>query len=109
MQGCRHREVGRTAERVLAGATLRRLLGQDVLILEDERLLALSFPARHGGIALSNGTLHSLDRAELSSVLAHETAHLRQHHHLVSGLLSSLARHLHWVPLVAAAEHALPQ
>ncbi|WP_202619312.1 M56 family metallopeptidase [Ornithinimicrobium cavernae] len=104
----RQRESRRTADRVLAGATHRRLLGHDVLVLDDERPLALTFPVRHGGIALSTGALRSLDRAELAAVLAHEEAHLRQHHHLVTGLVSSLARHLRWVPLVAAVEAALP-
>lgn len=97
-----------SAEQVLRGAVVRRVLGQDILVVPEERPLALALPARHGGVVVSEGALACLDECELAAVLAHERAHLRQRHHLLTGLVSSLARHLRWVPLVSAIEAALP-
>lgn len=107
---CRRRgvEARRAAEQLLARAVPRRVLGQDVLVVPDERPLALALPVRHGGIVVSQGTLTCLRETELAAVLAHERAHLRQRHHLIIGLVASLARHLRWVPLVAAIDAALP-
>lgn len=107
---CWRRQVraGRNADLALQGAVPRRVLGQEVLVVPDERPLALAFPARHGGIVVSEGALACLEEPELAAVLAHEQAHLRQRHHLISGLVSSLARSLRWVPLIAAVDAALP-
>lgn len=97
-----------TADRMLSGVQRRTMLGHDVAVIDDDRPFALTFPQRHGGIAVSSTALNHLDRDELAAVLAHEQAHLRQHHHLVSTVVASIARHLRWVPLIAAAENALP-
>lgn len=104
------REVAaqRTAETIRGRAVRRRVLGHPVLVVPDERPLALALPARHGGIILSAGALDALSDQELAAVLAHESAHLRQRHHLIGGLMASLGRQLRWVPLVAAVEAALP-
>lgn len=101
-------ESRHTARQVLAQAAARRVLGHQVLVVPDARAFALSFPARDGGIVLSDGALARLAREELAAVLAHEQAHLSQHHHLITALVSSLARQLRWVPLVVAAHEALP-
>lgn len=104
----RDRASGRAARDVVARAVPRRVLGHDVMVLPDAHPVALSFPARHGGIVVSTGALAQLGVQELAAVLAHEQTHLRQRHHLISAVVSSLARHLRWVPLVAAVEAALP-
>lgn len=104
----RQNESRRAAKQLLTGSTPRRVLGHDVLLVSDERPFALTFPARHGGIVLSEGALNALDAPELAAVLAHEQTHLRQRHHLVIGLVISMARYLRWVPLVSAVEAAMP-
>lgn len=98
----------RAAAQMLTGAVQRTVLGYQVSVIADDRPFALTFPARSGGIVLSTGAVRSLDHKELAAVLAHERAHLRQRHHVVSALLSSIARYLRWVPLIAAVEGALP-
>lgn len=104
----RQAESRRAAGLVLTSTTPHLVQGHEVRVLPDERPFAVTFPARHGGIVLSTGALERLSHLELAAVLAHEQAHLRQHHHLITALVSSLARHLRWVPLVAAVEGALP-
>lgn len=101
----RSREAARALRR---GAQQCRLLGHEVTVLDAGHPLALSFPARHGGIMLSSAALKALDAEELAAVLAHERAHVRQRHHLVSALSASSTVFLRWVPLVAAAANALP-
>lgn len=104
----RSRVSGAVAGQVLAAGARRRVLGHDVVVVDDDRPLAMALPARHGGIILSTGTLGLLGRDELRAVLAHETAHLRQRHHVLGAVASSLGRRLHRVPLVAAAASAVP-
>lgn len=77
-------------------------------MVESDRSFALTLPGRHGGIVLSTSTLRALGRDELAAVLAHEQAHLRQRHHLISAAVDSLAVCLRWVPVVRAAAAALP-
>lgn len=104
----RLRSSRRAAAQMLAGAVQRTVLGYQVSVIPDDRPFALTFPARSGGIVLSTGAVRTLGHTELAAVLAHERAHLRQHHHVVTALLSSIARHLRWVPLIAAVEDAVP-
>lgn len=78
-----------------------------MLLTEDKHAFALTLPRRLGGIVVSQGALDLLSPSELTAVLAHEDAHLRQRHHLISTVVSSLTRRLRWVPLIADAEDAL--
>ena len=96
------------ARALLRGARPLRLHGYDVSLVEVEHPFALTFPARHGGIVLSTEAVRALDADELAAVLAHESAHLRQRHHLISAVVEGVATHLRWVPLVRAVEAALP-
>lgn len=96
------------ARALLHGARPQRLYGYDVSLVEAEHPFALAFPARHGGIVLSTAAVRSLDADELAAVLAHESAHLHQRHHLISAAVESVAAYLRWVPLVRAATDALP-
>ncbi|MET3768626.1 Zn-dependent protease with chaperone function [Marisediminicola sp. UYEF4] len=105
-RGRRSREA---ASQLLRGAQRRRMHGHDVSVVSAERPFAVTFPARHGGIVVSTGAAAVLDHDELAAVLAHEHAHLSQHHHAVSSLVASVGVFLRWVPLIAAAADALPQ
>jgi Zn-dependent protease with chaperone function len=104
----RARLSGDAARELLRDARRTVLSGYDVWLVESARPAAMSFPARHGGIVITTGAVEALDPAELVAVLAHEDAHVRQRHHLVSALLAGLADSVRWVPLAVAAHDALP-
>lgn len=93
---------------ILVASRRARLAGEDVWLLPEERPVALALPRRHGGIVVSEGLLRTLSSEELVAVLAHERAHLHQHHHLVLGALRALVEPLRWVPLAAAIADAVP-
>lgn len=97
-----------TAGVLLRGARRQRLHGHVVSLVDAEHPFALTFPARHGGIVLSVGAMRALEHDELAAVLAHESAHLRQRHHLIFALVDSIAAYLRWVPLIRAAADVLP-
>lgn len=96
------------ARMLLYGAQPRHLHGRDVAVIDADHRLALTFPARHGGIVLSTAAIAALQDDELAAVLAHEHAHLYQRHHLISAVVDSIAGYLRWVPLIRAAADALP-
>ncbi|WP_349829123.1 M56 family metallopeptidase [Brevibacterium litoralis] len=98
----------RAARALLSGACPARLHGHHLSLVDTEHPFALNFPARHGGIVLSTGAAHALEDDELAAVLAHEHAHLRQRHHLISAVIEAIAAYLRWVPLVRAAADAMP-
>jgi len=54
--------------------------GEPVLVYETNTPLALGVPGRHPLIAISDSLRTCLDESELAVVVAHERAHLRQHH-----------------------------
>lgn len=97
-----------TAEAVRTGSVRTRLHGHEVSVIDSERVLALTFALRDGGIVLSAGAIRSLEHDELVAVLEHEDAHLRQRHHLISSVVDGIAAYLRWVPLVAAVAEAIP-
>lgn len=103
----RRRGTLRTARQIRARSEHRHLHGYSVFVAEDPHPFALTLPQHHGGIVISTGAVDLLAPDELAAVLAHEDAHLRQHHHLITGIVASLTRRLRWVPLLAAAEDAL--
>lgn len=104
----RHLATRAMGEDVATRATGITLAGHRVLLVPDAEAVAFTLPRRHGGIVISAGTLRVLDDAELAAVLAHEEAHLRQRHHVVTTLVESLARPWRWIPLVSAAADAVP-
>ncbi len=103
----RRRGTLRTAWWLRARRAPRQVHGYSVLVADDPHPFALTLPRRHGGIVISTGALDLLPPDETAAVLAHEHAHLRQRHHLVTAVVTSLTRRLRWVPLLAAAEDAL--
>lgn len=103
----RRRSTLRTAAGFRDRGQSRRLHGYDVLLVEDAHPFALSLPRRHGGIVVSTGAVHLLEVRELEAVLAHEHAHVRQRHHLITALVSGLTGRLGWIPVLSAAGDAL--
>lgn len=103
----RRRRLQRTADSLRHGSQPRCLLGYQVRVIDDKHPFALALPRRHGGIVVSSGALAALSRDELLAVLAHEQAHLRQRHHLVTAIITAMTSKMRWVPLFAAAESAL--
>lgn len=94
-------EITTTARRAL-------LLGHDTWVLSDPRPLAFSLPRRDGGTVISDGLRHLLTDDELTAVLAHEQAHLRQRHHLIMSALHAVTEPLRWIPLAGAVADAAP-
>ncbi|GAA1630498.1 M48 family metalloprotease [Leucobacter chromiireducens] len=84
------------------------LRGVQVRLLDDAAPRAFSLPHRDAGIVVSLGTLRALSGPELSAVLAHEGAHLRQRHHGALGLLLGATHAFRWVPLIRAIRDAVP-
>lgn len=103
----RRRATRRSAHRFGARARRREIHGHDVLLVADPHPFALSLPQRHGGIVVSTGAVESLAADELRAVLAHERAHIRQQHHLITALVDGLTARLRWVPLLGASADAL--
>lgn len=104
----RRRDTQRAGAAVRDAGTVGFLRGDRILIVPDDVPYAFALPARHGGVTVSTGALRTLDADELAGVLAHERAHLRQRHHLLSAIVTTLATHLRWIPLVAAVADAVP-
>ncbi|WP_187280458.1 M56 family metallopeptidase [Streptomyces sp. IB2014 016-6] len=92
-----HRQGVRRRERHL---TLLGLFGYPVnhlsaVILPSRQPLAYSVPGPEGGRAvISDGVISGFTREEVASVLAHEHAHLRQRHHLLTQLSEALCASL---------------
>lgn len=84
------------------------LNGHAVHLIEDVRPRAFSLPTPEGGIVISRGALSLLGPSELAAVLEHEAAHLRQRHHLLSGLVRAWFEPLTWIPLFATIVAAVP-
>ncbi|MFC9252103.1 M56 family metallopeptidase [Amycolatopsis thailandensis] len=70
------------------------------LWLPEDRPIAYSLGGRDGLIVASEGLAARLSRPELDAVLAHERAHLRGRHHLLTASADVLGRALRFVPLM---------
>ena len=70
----RHREL---LELVVAPG-----VAPDTRLLEHPAPVAFCIPGARPLLVLSSGMVAELDEAELAAVVAHERAHLREHHHL---------------------------
>ena len=82
--------------------------GHPVLLVPDRAPLAFALPRRHGGIVLSRGLMDSLTPQQLSAVLAHEQAHLSQHHHAMLAVLGAMPGPLRVIPLFDAVATTVP-
>lgn len=70
----------------------RRDVVPDVLVLEHEAAYAFCLPGRDARVVVTRGLLESLSPDQITAVLAHERAHIRQRHHLVLLSASVLSR-----------------
>lgn len=104
----RDRTTNQAASPLRARATATSVHGHTVLVVQDSRRFAFTLPTRHGGIVISDTALAALSGMELVGVIEHERAHVSQHHHVITTIVESVARHLRWVPLIAAAADATP-
>ncbi|MBA2740371.1 MAG: M56 family metallopeptidase [Nocardioidaceae bacterium] len=76
----------------------------DALVLDHEAVAVYCLPGRGGKVVFTTAALSALGTRERRAVLAHELAHLRQHHHLVVAAARALRRGFPGVPLLRAAE-----
>jgi len=77
--------------------------GEDTRLLDHPAPVAFCIPGARPLLVLSSGIVAELDRGQLAAVVAHERAHLAEHHHLL--LLPFLA----WraaLPVLPAADRA---
>jgi len=100
--------LGRTGYILLAGAvTSSRQRGRqlealaliahldechDVLVVDHSAVAAYCLPGRRRQVVLTTAALEALDEAQLTAVIAHERAHLRERHHLVLAATAALER-----------------
>jgi Zn-dependent protease with chaperone function len=105
--------VRAAVRRVRATLAARRLCAQlgggpgDLIVVDGPHVEAFALPALRGRIVASRPLLAALPAAERRAVLAHETAHLRHHHHtyrLAAELAAAVNPALR--PLVDAVEYA---
>lgn len=90
------------------GATRTQLAGQPVTVIPHDQPTAFALTQRHGGIVISTALLDLLNPDELTAVITHEAAHLRQRHHIILTILHGGIAPLRWIPLIAAMEAAIP-
>jgi Zn-dependent protease with chaperone function len=69
---------------------------------------AYCLPGLRPRVVLSTGAVERLAPDQLSAVVAHEHAHVREHHELVIVPFQSLTNLFSWVPYVRAATAAVP-
>lgn len=86
----------------------RRTRDDAVVVVDADKPAAYCVSGRPSAIVVTSGALVALDDNQLSAVLAHERAHLRGRHSLITASLRSLAVVFARVPLMnnAAAEVA---
>jgi Zn-dependent protease with chaperone function len=73
--------VVRDARRASALAASLPRHGEELTVLEDGTAIAYTIPGRHRRIVVSTGMLRNLTVCQRRALLAHETSHLRHHHH----------------------------
>jgi hypothetical protein len=102
---CVIRSVRRARRHAGHYSTMLGLLGQPdtalgAVVVTHEAPAAFCLPGRCGTVVISSAAVAALTDAELTSVLAHEKAHQRGHHHLLLALLEGLAQSFGRVPLL---------
>ncbi|GGL73287.1 M56 family metallopeptidase [Curtobacterium sp. Csp1] len=79
-------------------APQREIVGTRVALVEADHALACAVPGRSGGVLVSTGLADLLRTDELEAVVAHERAHLTQHHAWAVAVAESIERAVPWVP-----------
>lgn len=111
--------VGAAARRGRAGnrehASAARILGQPVIAGGAAVIITADQPAaycvaagRRDTIVLTSAAMDRLDDAGVAAVIAHENAHLRGRHPLITAVLSALADALPRFTVLTAAARAVP-
>jgi Zn-dependent protease with chaperone function len=78
------------------------------LLIENEAPVAYCLPAAPRSVTvLSDGLLRLLSDDELAAVVAHERAHVTQHHHVVLIAFKAWRTALPWFPIASRAEEAV--
>ncbi|MET8996255.1 M56 family metallopeptidase [Amycolatopsis sp. NPDC004169] len=77
------------------------------LWLPDDQPIAYSMGGRRPLVVASTGLADRLTGVELRAVLEHERAHVRGHHHLLTGVAEVLGRTLRFVPLMRELPSAM--
>jgi Zn-dependent protease with chaperone function len=95
------------AERDRAGVTERDRAG--VTVLAHSAAAAYSVPGWRSRIVVSQGVFDRLGVEEVAAVIAHERAHLRQHHDLVVQPFVAWRRSFPFLAPAAAAARAVEQ
>lgn len=90
------------------GATQTQLAGQPVTLIPHAEPTAFALTHRGGGIVVSTALLELLGQDELTAVITHEAAHLRQRHHVILSILHGAMTPLRWIPLVSTINAAIP-
>jgi Zn-dependent protease with chaperone function len=97
----RHRNLVRLLSEPLQGRPGTR-------VIDHAAPVAYCLPgATRSVTVLSNGMIDLLSADELRAVIAHETAHLRQQHHVVLLAFKSWHSALPWFPIANRAENAV--
>ena len=88
-------------------AIVARPGADDTVVLDHPVAAAYCLPG--STVVVTRGALDALTSGELRAALAHERAHLQQHHHLLLTGASACARALPFVPLLRGAAVELPR
>jgi Zn-dependent protease with chaperone function len=77
-------------------------------LIENEAPVAYCLPGAPRSVTvLSDGLLRLLSEDELAAVVAHERAHVTQHHHIVLIAFKAWRTALPWFPIASRAEDAV--
>ena len=77
-------------------------------LIENEAPVAYCLPGAPRSVTvLSDGLLRLLSEDELAAVVAHERAHVTQHHHIVLMAFKAWRTALPWFPIASRAEDAV--
>ena len=79
------------------------------LVLDHPIPVAYCLPGPRSRLVVSRGALTTLEQTELSAVLAHERAHLRERHDLVVLPFVAWGATVHGVPGLSAAQRAVAE
>jgi len=93
----------RRRQRRMLRLVARPDLTLDALVLDHHAVAAYCLPGSGGKVVFTTAALSALGTRERQAVLAHERAHLRQHHHLVLAAAHALQRGFPGAPLLRTA------
>jgi Zn-dependent protease with chaperone function len=79
----------------------------EAIVVDHPTVKAYCLPGAGGGVVLTSATVRVLTCEQLAAVIEHERAHLRGHHHMLTGTLHVVAASLPRVPLAQSARVAV--